>query len=862
MSDSKPATIAIAIGASAGGVTALRALIGALPDGLEATILVVQHLDPHRVSQLVEVIARGTKLRVKEAADGEPLEAGTIYIGPPKTHFLVAGGRVVLRDTELVHFVRPSVDVLFSSVAEAYGKRAIGVVLTGAGVDGASGMRDIKERGGATIVQDPAEASSPSMPQAAFATGIVDSKLPLAAIADRVVRIVAAVQNQREGELECTATIEKDEDREREPPAPAEAQEEAAAFPAPAPSPDGAEGPEEGQVEDRGFHRVLERLHSHHGFDFREYKEASLARRIRARMSQMHVDGFNDYVRYLDRHPNEYAPLIDTILINVTGFFRDPEAWQVLRRDVLPKIVDDAATSRNIRVWCAGCSSGEEAYSAGIAVAEALRERSRGYDVKIYATDVDEEALASARAGLYRLDQLKDVPSELVERYFTPDGQAYRVSRDIRRWCLFGKHDVAHDPPLSHVDLLICRNVLIYFDAPLQERTLPSFDYALRPHGFLFLGKSESLLMRSHRFQAVDFKWRIFQRTEKSELLSAPDEKESKAAGETVASAAHQATVHAHQLIDELATAVFVIDPADLVVTWNSACEALFEIPPHGALGRKFRDLDISYRVDGLRARVEEVKRTHNRARLDDVSFTRRNGEIAHAALSVSPLYEDGRRITGVLVSAQDVSDYARLRDEMNKMAEQYATANEELQSTNEELETTNEELQSTNEELETTIQELQSTNAELATMNSEMERRTSELDRLTLHYESILESVEVGVIVLDTKLTVTSWNAVASGMWGIATGDAVGRDFFSLALGELARRARAPLSEALEKRSREVLEHVPYSRDGGPQRSANVRFTPIVDRQSGAALGVIAVAIAENMPHEAAKTGEGHART
>src|SRR5262249_15809417 len=263
---------------------------------------------------------------------------------------------------------------------------------------------------------------------------------------------------------------------------------------------------------ERAFRDLLEMLSKTYNFDFREYKEASLARRIKARMAQVRIDGFAAYVEFVTQHQDEHVALFNTILINVTGFFRDPEAWNVLKTDVIPRIVEDASESRSIRIWSAGCSSGEEPYSVAMLLADHLGARASNYLIKIYGTDVDEDALNTARHGLYRLDQFKDMPSDLVDRHFARDGQLYRFRRDLRRWCIFGAPNPIQAPPLSHIDLLLCRNVLIYFTSDLQERILARFHYANREDGFLFLGRSESLLARSRLYTPRNLKWRIFQR--------------------------------------------------------------------------------------------------------------------------------------------------------------------------------------------------------------------------------------------------------------------------------------------------------------------------------------------------------------
>ena len=274
------------------------------------------------------------------------------------------------------------------------------------------------------------------------------------------------------------------------------------------------------EPEGAAFRRLLEMLHTEHQFDFREYKTVSLLRRIRSRMSHVRIDGFETYIDYLRVHAHEATALFNDILVNVTGFFRDPEAWESLRQDALPPVLAAALTAGRLRVWSAGCSTGEETYSAAIVIADALGPRAADLDVKIYATDIDDEALVTGRQAVFRADQLKDVAPDVLERHFTNEGHGYRVRRELRRWCIFGRHNLAQDPPLPQISLLICRNLLIYFKSSLQERLLTRFHYALREGGILFLGRSESMLARPRGFVPVSQKWRLFRR---SADLSLPD---------------------------------------------------------------------------------------------------------------------------------------------------------------------------------------------------------------------------------------------------------------------------------------------------------------------------------------------------
>jgi two-component system CheB/CheR fusion protein len=559
---------------------------------------------------------------------------------------------------------------------------------------------------------------------------------------------------------------------------------------------------------DRDFTRLIEKLRVDHNFDFREYKPASLARRIRSRMSVVRQDTFGGYLQYLTGHPDEYVALFNTILINITTFFRDPPAWAALRASVIAAIVEEARESRSIRMWSAGCASGEEPYSLAIVLADALGEHAPEYDVKIYATDVDEQALATARHGLYSTEQVKAVEPRLLQRHFTREGTMFRFRRDLRRWCIFGRHNLAKDPPLSHLDLIVCRNVLIYFSSDLQDKIIPMFHYALRESGFLFLGRAESLLVRSRRFTPVDLKWRIFRRNigggdQTVPLLVQSTEPVNLAGGGR--SEAYMFGVRLQPVINALQSAVIVIDPADSIVTWNAAAETLFEIPADAAVGRKFRDLDISYRIEGLRARIEETKIRQSMSSIDDATFTRRSGEPVHASIMIVPLFGERQRIAGVLVSTVDATEQARLRGEMSHLAEQHATAMEELQSTN--------------EELETTVDELQAANSQLAAMNAELER----LRMMEMAQQIKLDDLADATVVIDRRLNVVAWGQSAERVWGLGTAEVIGRDLLTLPIGDAADRLRDPLHRIATGKPSERISGVSFSA-GGTERRGTVR--------------------------------------
>jgi two-component system CheB/CheR fusion protein len=450
------------------------------------------------------------------------------------------------------------------------------------------------------------------------------------------------------------------------------------------------------------------------------------------------------------------------------------------------------------------------------------------------------------------------VPERLLDRYFVREGQLYRFRRDSRRWCIFGAHNFTQAPPLSHVDLLVCRNVLIYFTSELQERILGRFHYALRDNGFLFLGRSESLLARSKLFAPVHLKWRIFQRTASTArqvTAVLPEDAAVPAAAAMTHPDLPSPVAHIQCAVEALPAAVMIIDMSDTILTWNPAAEALFDVPISGALARKFRDLDVSYRVEGLRGRIEDVKGRRTPIRMDGVTFSRRNGEVLHAEITIAPLSE-AKRLIGVLVYASEATEVVRLKEQMTRVSEQHATAieelqstneelettNEELQSTNEELETTNEERQSTNEELETTIEELQAANTELSTLNEELDGRTAELKRLDAYHQSLLDSVEQSIFVTDRAMVVTTWNDAAERMWSLRRDQVVGRNLFSLPMGQVPVPTRQAFEDVLRHGAPIEIPDVPYTIQGGEVRRAVMKLAPLRDLR-GEIAGIVGLA-------------------
>src|SRR5215467_7557246 len=520
------------------------------------------------------------------------------------------------------------------------------------------------------------------------------------------------------------------------------------------------------------------------GFDFTGYKRSSLARRIRKRM---HEAGSADYVDYRDKlesSAEEFGVLFNTILINVTGFFRDTETWTFLQREVMPELLADIGSEREIRVWSAGCASGEEAYSLAMAFSEALGVEESAKRVKIYGTDVDEDALRDARAGVYPGKTLESIPSSLKEKYFEQNGAQFSFRPDLRRRVIFGRHDITRDAPISRLDLLVCRNTLMYFNVETQSQVIDRFHFASREEGYLFLGKAEMLLSDGERFEVVSMRQRIFRRRPGAAV---PRYQSIPIRLDAIGTPEMREVGRKRQLrdlaIESAPFAAIGIDTDGNVVLINSQMRNMFGITSRD-IGRQFQDLEISYRPVELRSLIERAYAEHRVVRVSAVERQTGPGETQYLDIHIQPLWASDGLSAGVVLMFIDTSITTRLQLEVKRNREELDTAHEELQSTNEELETTNEELQSSIEELETT--------------NEEMRVRTAELDEARTFLEGVLSSVAAGVVVLDADLTVRSWNKGAEELWGLRAEEVSNQPFFQLDFGLLTGEVRGIVNDCL----------------------------------------------------------------
>ena len=589
---------------------------------------------------------------------------------------------------------------------------------------------------------------------------------------------------------------------------------------------------------DESFETLLLFLLESRGFDFTGYKRSTLLRRVKHRMDQVGISSYPEYHEYLQQHQEEFSFLFNTILINVTSFFRDAAAWEYVSADVLPRMIAAKGAHEPIRAWSAGCASGEEAYTLAMVLVEALGMSQFRERVKVYATDVDEDALRKARQGSFVEKDLEDVPAGLREKYFETNGGRYLFRGDLRRTVIFGRHDLLQDAPISRIDLLVCRNTLMYFEAETQARILARLHYALDDRGFLLVGKAEMLLSRDSIFAPLDLKHRVFTKVGRPSMpeRTPPDAID-------IQTLPNPQIRLRESAFDTALVAQIVVDPSGYLLLANASARQLFGLVA-ADVGRPIQDLEVSYRPLELRSRLDQVLRERLPLEVRQVERHLSSGATQVLDVTVAPLLDPAGDLLGASVAFTDVSNYNAVHAQLERSKQELETASEELQSTNEELETTNEELQSTVEELETTNEELQSSNEELETMNEELEstntqlqainaelqQRSLQLDQLNIFMESILAGLRSGVVVVGTDLRIQLWNQRAEDLWGVRGEEVLGQSLLTLDIGLPVADLAVPIRDCLAGKdggSRQVVLDATNRR--GKSIRCKVMCTPLM---------------------------------
>ncbi|QKK26950.1 chemotaxis protein CheB [Rhizobium hidalgonense] len=723
----------VGIGASAGGIEALSSFFDAMPADSGCAFVVVLHLDPKRESEMARILSSRTKMSVAQVEDGMVIAPDHVYVIAPDTDLKLADGGLKVSKPSGPRGQRHPVDVLFASIAMEQRERSIAIVLSGTGSNGTEGLKEIRAQGGMSLVQAPETAKFDGMPRSAIAGGLADHVLA----PDKMPETLMAYVHH--GYVSAPTEVE--------PASP------------------------KGEVT---IEQVLDVLRARDGHDFGSYKRNTLRRRIHRRMGLRNIETLADYLNDLRTNPQEVSTLVADLMISVTGFFRDPEAWKALGELVIAPLVAARENGGSLRVWVAACATGEEAYSIAMLVTDHAETIGKRFDLKVFATDAQEDNLRKARDGIYPAAALSGFPPERARRFFEKLDGSFQVSKELRDMVVFAAQNLLRDPPFSRLDIVSCRNFLIYLEPEAQQRVIVQSHFALRPDGHLFLGNAETIGRHDDLFETISKKWRIYRRTgpTRHDLIDYRPARGSvagpRASGESLpvlsdADAAPIADIARRALLERYAPASVLIDQKGRVVYFHGTTRDYLEQPP----GEPTREL-LAMARDGLglklRGALREASKNdksitvHGRVQLGDASRTvamtvmplpasRQNGKLT--LVSFAPGTPAGQT-TDQLAVREDAGEttsgeralqeeLASMRAELRNTIEHLETANEELKASNEEATSMNEELQSTNEELETSKEELQSFNEELNTVNSQLQLKISELERSTNDLNNLL---------------------------------------------------------------------------------------------------------------------------
>jgi two-component system CheB/CheR fusion protein len=764
--------LVVGVGASAGGFEAFAQLLENLSTQTGMAFVFVQHLDPTHESSLVSLLSRSTSMEVTEIRQRTRLAPNHIYVIPPNTSLTVEDSVLHLSPRKKAERHSP-IDYFFQSLARDQGNRAAAVVLSGNGHDGSAGLKEIKAAGGITFCQDLKSAKYSGMPESAAASGCVDYTLPPAGIARELRRIATHEAVRRPKSAPRT-----------EPMLP------------------GSE---------TDLTRIFAILRMSTGVDFSSYKLSTLKRRILRRMVLKRIKNLADYLQHLHQHPDEVELLFHDLLINVTGFFRDPAAFQALKKKIFPRIIRHKAEGAPIRIWVPGCATGEEVYSLAICLHEFLGKNPNNKAIQIFGTDISEQMVTRSRTGIYPRSIESEISPERLRRYFQKSDGGYQISKFIRDACVFAKQNVAEDPPFSKLDLISCRNLLIYLGLSLQKKILPTFHYSLRPGGFLMLGTSETIGTFSNLFQLVDKRNKVYIRSEthsrpEIEFLPAPHLEGGDA--RLIKPRIEPAPFDLQEKAEEILLSQFC-PPAVIVNARMDVLHFLGKTGPYlepaaGTASLNLLKIAREELTMDLRTAISQSIKTHVPIRKEAIRLNF-NGHYKEVTIEVVPfkstqperyflvlfrdagagIVEDTRQSKKSATSlvrqhaereAQRLrADLAQTKESLQTIIEEQEATNEELKSANEEIQSSNEELQSTNEELETAKEELQSTNEELTTLNEELQTRNSDLSQANNDLNNLIGSFSMPIVMLGNDLVIRRFTPLAQKIFNLIPGD-VGR--------------------------------------------------------------------------------------
>ena len=782
----------VGLGASAGGLEALEIFFTHMPPDSGIGFVIIQHLSPTYKSMMVSLLSKNTQMTVLEIQDGMTVKTNHVYLNPPNRNVIIINGMLQLMEPVKTGGVNLPIDCFFRSLAEEMGEKAICVILSGTATDGTLGLKAVKGEGGLAVVQDPASAKYDGMPRNAIAAGIVDFILPVEKIPAELVKYVRAPYMAPSKKIMVT----------------------------------------NGQFANY-IQKIFALIRSVTGHDLSHYKQTTIRRRIERRMAIHQINKISDFVKYLQQTSSEIDILFKDMLIGITSFFRDPKAFEVLKQQVLPALLKNKPPNTPIRIWTVGCSTGEEAYSMAILFSEAMDMIKQVYNIQIFASDIDVQAIENARLGTYPDSIVADVSQDRLNQYFVKEDNTYKIKKQIRDMIVFAVQNVIKDPPFSKIDFLSCRNLLIYMDGELQKEVLPLLHYTLNPDGVLFLGPSESIGGFTDLFHPVDSKWKIFHSKKSYDKRPvdysripfyrgavSDDPHEKKTSVET-----NLQNVAERIILENFSMPGVVVNERYEILNFMGKTDKYLETP----VGKASFNI-LSMAREGLRSRLGSA--LHNSVRQKRTTIyeaikIKYNGGIRIIDLTVRPLTEFAGTPAYFLVMFDDktpsktpvkktgkkaekheadpvVSNLEReleaTKEHLQTTVEELETSNEELKSTNEELQSLNEELQSTNEELETSKEELQSTNEELVTVNTELQSKVEELSRMNNDINNMLASTDIGTIFLDIHLNIQRFTPAMTNIFNLIQTD------LNRPISHITTKIRY---DHLEKDSKAVLDNL-----------------------------------------------------